>query len=247
MKKPVLCTNLGPFVYAWRTIIRRGLGAGIGKVFSYCHRRRTRVDGQILDGIDDCEPHGSQDSLWDVPHQHAGVRCDWLFDHALDPACWLESCVAIPLAGGIHRRIQHVLNIRVGDLFQHAQRSVRAGHRLCHRQPGSRFCRCMGWISNCRDDLLEQNHDNSALESDVQGVDFFRKSTLWRCGAGYIYRGFAVATDTRVIITRSGSTVLYTMAPMPTRSTSDNSVFYSALYGNLDLKWPFLKKGRLAR
>ena len=40
---------------------------------------------------------------------------------------------------------------------------------------------------------LEQNHDNSALESDVHGVDFLRKSTLWRCGTGYIYRGFALA------------------------------------------------------
>jgi predicted GNAT family N-acyltransferase len=29
----------------------------------------------------------------------------------------------------------------------------------------------------------------------VQGVDFLRKSTLWRCGTGYIYRDFALGSN----------------------------------------------------
>ena len=38
----------------------------------------------------------------------------------------------------------------------------------------------------------EQNHDNRAPKSLVQGIDFLRKSILCRFGLGYVYRDFAI-------------------------------------------------------
>ena len=39
---------------------------------------------------------------------------------------------------------------------------------------------------------LEQNHDNRAPKSFVQGIDFLRKSIPCGFGLGYIYRDFAL-------------------------------------------------------
>jgi hypothetical protein len=38
---------------------------------------------------------------------------------------------------------------------------------------------------------LEQIHDNRALKSFVQSIDFLRKSIRYECGSGNMYRGFA--------------------------------------------------------
>ena len=47
--------------------------------------------------------------------------------------------------------------------------------------------------------ILEQNHDNRAPKSFVQGIDFLRKSIFCGFGLGYTYRDFAIALSERAL------------------------------------------------
>jgi hypothetical protein len=42
---------------------------------------------------------------------------------------------------------------------------------------------------------LDRIHNHRAPKQALQGVDFLRKSTLWRRGLGYIYCGFDIKVE----------------------------------------------------
>jgi len=115
----------------------------VAKVRFHCTRRRARLSCPLLGWGGRRRPPGHALSIRHLYHQHFGVR-----DYRLQPGIsgWAragESRMEVFYSGGIRGRVQHIFDIRVGDILADAKWRVSDSRVICCPEPGSRPGGCV--------------------------------------------------------------------------------------------------------
>src|SRR5579863_5219841 len=86
-------------------------GGRIAEISVDCRWRRAGFDCALLGRIVDREPHGDSFSIRHADREYNGLR-DYRILHDIPGQAWGTECgLAVPGAGGVYRRVQHLFYV----------------------------------------------------------------------------------------------------------------------------------------
>lgn len=103
----------------------------IAKIPFHCCRWSTWFSGPVLGWLDGYQPIGHQVSLWDVRDQYHCLPDYWLRIDFPGKAYRAERRVEISNSNRLCWSVQYIFNVRMGDVFQLADRRVLYCFALC--------------------------------------------------------------------------------------------------------------------
>jgi len=103
-------------------------------------RRRAGIDPEVLGRLHDFGAYGSQIPLRHIRHQHHGLRYYRLHAYLFRQARGSESCMEISGTDRLHRRVQHIFNLWVGDAIDDAIGGISVVGDLRSGQPSGGPC-----------------------------------------------------------------------------------------------------------
>jgi hypothetical protein len=136
---------------AWdcRICAADGKENSFAKISAHRTRGSAGIHCPVLGRIDRRRADGSAVSLRDIRSQYHRLPGHWIHPDVAERPRRNQSCMAVHGRRRFHRRLQHVLHIRVGDSVDFALRGFGAGLALCggkpHPGPSSHMVRrCTG-------------------------------------------------------------------------------------------------------
>ena len=139
-------------------------GGQIAEISADCRWRRAGIDCALLGGLFDRGAAGGPVPIRDADREHDGLRHHRLLHELSGPARGVESSVAIPGPGWVHRRVQHVFDVRVGDAVDIARRSFRDCGSLCGWKSCAGTCGGLGRIGTGGDGAVTARSATSFWE-----------------------------------------------------------------------------------
>jgi hypothetical protein len=130
-------------------------GDGFAEIPTDRHWRRAWFDCALLGGIVDRGAYGDSHSLWHVDCEHHGVHHHRFLYDLPGQTRGNQPSLAFPDSCGVHRRLQYIFNLRMGDAVDDALGGFRNRSALCRGEFRAWARSGLGGVSAGRTDFVE--------------------------------------------------------------------------------------------